>query len=185
MISTTDFHTGITIELEGELYTVVDFQHVKPGKGAAFVRTKLKKLRSGSVVEKTFRAGEKVAKAHLEKKKVQYLYSSGDEYYFMDTKTYEQMALSAKEMGETINYLKENMEIDVIQYREKIIGVEVPLFVELTVTETDPGMKGNTVSGGSKPARLETGLLVQVPFFINEGDVIRVDTRTAEYMERA
>ncbi len=184
MISTSDFHTGITIELEGELYTVVDFQHVKPGKGAAFVRTKLKKLRGGSVVEKTFRAGEKVLKAHLEKKKVQYLYNSGDEYYFMDTKTYEQMALNAKEMGETIKYLKENMEIDVVQYREKIIGVEMPLFVELTVIETDPGIKGNTASGGSKPARLETGLLVQVPFFINEGDEVRVDTRTGEYMER-
>ena len=184
MISTNDFHTGVTIELEGEIYTVVDFQHVKPGKGSAFVRSKLKNIRTGSVTEKTFRAGEKMPRAHLEHKKMQYLYTSGTDFFFMDTETYDQLSLDEKQLGNAIKYLIENMEIDVVQYKGEIIGVEVPMFVELKVAETDPGFKGDTASGGSKPAKLETGLIIQVPFFISEGDRVRVDTRTGEYMER-
>ncbi len=184
MISSNDFNTGVTIEIEGEAYTVVDFQHVKPGKGAAFVRTKLKNIKTGSVTEKTFRAGEKVPRAHLDKKKMQYMYASGDEYFFMNVETYEQASLSVEQMGDAIKYLKENMEIDVTYYKEKIIGVDLPLFVELTVKETDPGFKGDTASGGSKPATLETGVVIQVPFFISEGDVVRVNTRIGEYIER-
>jgi len=184
LISTNDFHTGVTIELEGEIYTVVDFQHVKPGKGSAFVRSKLKNIRTGSVTEKTFRAGEKMPRAHLEHKKMQYLYTSGTDFFFMDTETYDQLSLDEKQLGNAIKYLIENMEIDVVQYKGEIIGVEVPMFVELKVAETDPGFKGDTASGGSKPAKLETGLIIQVPFFISEGDRVRVDTRTGEYMER-
>jgi elongation factor P len=184
LISTNDFHTGVTIELEGDIYTVVDFQHVKPGKGSAFVRSKLKNIRTGSVTEKTFRAGEKVPRAHLEHKKMQYLYTSGTDFFFMDTETYDQLSLDEKQLGNAIKYLIENMEIDVVQYKGEIVGVEVPMFVELTVAETDPGFKGDTASGGSKPAKLETGLIIQVPFFISEGDRVRVDTRTGGYMER-
>ena len=184
MISTNDFHTGVTIELDGDIYTIVDFQHVKPGKGAAFVRSKLKNVRTGSVTEKTFRAGEKVERAHLERKTMQFLYGSGSEYFFMDTESYEQLSLDEKQLENAVKYLIENMEIDVIDFKGEVVGVEVPMFVELTVAETDPGFKGDTASGGSKPAKLETGLVVQVPFFINEGDKIRVDTRTGGYMER-
>ncbi len=184
MISTNEFSTGVTIEIDGEIYTIVDFQHVKPGKGAAFVRSKLKNIRNGSVTEKTFRAGEKMIKARMEKKKMQFLYSSGDEYFFMDTQTYEQIEISVKQMGSSVKYLSENMEVEIVQYKGEIIGVEVPIFVQLKVTETDPGFKGDTATGGSKPATLETGLIVQVPFFINEGDVLKVDTRTGEYTER-
>ena len=184
MISTNDFHTGVTIELDGDIYTIVDFQHVKPGKGSAFVRSKLKNIRTGSVTEKTFRAGEKVSRAHLERKTMQFLYGSGSDYFFMDTESYEQFSLDEKQLENAVKFLIENMEIDVIEFKGEVVGVEVPMFVELTVAETDPGFKGDTASGGSKPAKLETGLVVQVPFFINEGDKIRVDTRTGGYMER-
>lgn len=184
MISTNDFHTGVTIELDGDIYTIVDFQHVKPGKGPAFVRSKLKNIRTGSVTEKTFRAGEKVSRAHLERKTMQFLYGSGSDYFFMDTESYEQFSLDEKQLENAVKFLIENMEIDVIEFKGEVVGVEVPMFVELTVAETDPGFKGDTASGGSKPAKLETGLVVQVPFFINEGDKIRVDTRTGGYMER-
>lgn len=184
MISTNDFHTGVTIELDGDIYTIVDFQHVKPGKGSAFVRSKLKNIRTGSVTEKTFRAGEKVTRAHLERKTMQFLYGSGSDYFFMDTESYEQFSLDEKQLENAVKFLIENMEIDVIEFKGEVVGVEVPMFVELTVAETDPGFKGDTASGGSKPAKLETGLVVQVPFFINEGDKIRVDTRTGGYMER-
>lgn len=184
MISVNDFHTGVTIEIEGQLFTVVEFLHVKPGKGAAFVRTKLKNLVTGGVTEKTFRAGEKVAKAHIEKKAMQYLYNTGDEYVFMDLETYEQLPMDREYLAESINYLKENMEVSVLMHQEKVIGVELPANVELAVTETDPGFKGDTASGGSKPATLETGLTVQVPFFVNVGDVLRINTRTGEYIER-
>lgn len=184
MISTNDFHTGVTIDLDGDIYTIVDFQHVKPGKGSAFVRSKLKNIRTGSVTEKTFRAGEKVPRAHLERKTMQFLYGSGSDFFFMDTETYEQLSLDEKQLGNAVKYLIENMEIDVVQFKGEVVGVEVPMFVELTVAETDPGFKGDTASGGSKPAKLETGLMVQVPFFINEGDKVRVDTRTGGYMER-
>ncbi len=184
MISTNDFRTGLTIELEGQVYSVVDFQHVKPGKGAAFVRTKLKNMQTGAVTEKTFRAGEKVSKAHIERKTMQYLYNTGQDFIFMDTESYEQLTLDREQLGDSALYLKENMEADFMMYEELIMGVEVPNFVELTVTETDPGFKGDTASGGSKPAALETGLTIQVPFFINVGDVVRVNTKTGEYMER-
>ncbi|MBC7082199.1 MAG: elongation factor P [Firmicutes bacterium] len=184
MISTNDFHTGLTIELDGEVYTVVDFQHVKPGKGSAFVRSRLKNVKTGYVIEKTFRAGEKLPRAHIDYREMQYLYSSGDENYFMDTSTYEQLVLSNETLGDAKKYLKENMVIGVQMYEGSPIGVELPNFVELAVVDTDPGLRGDTATGGSKPATLETGAVVQVPLFVNIGDVIRVDTRTGQYLER-
>ncbi len=184
MISTNDFHTGLTIELDGELYTVVEFQHVKPGKGAAFVRSKLKNLRTGATTERTFRAGEKVPRAIMERKSMEYLYSTGDEYYLMDMETYEQLALSKEQMEGALSYLKENMVLTVVMHGEKVVGVELPNTVELKVVQTEPGVKGDTAAGGSKPATLETGIVVQVPFFINEGDILRIDTRSGEYIER-
>lgn len=184
MISTNDFHTGLTIELEGDIYTVVDFQHVKPGKGSAFVRSRLKNIRSGAVVEKTFRAGEKVPRALIERKEMEYLYNTGEEYIFMDTESYEQISLSLSQVEDNIKYLRENARLQVLFYQEKIIGVELPHFVELKVAETEPGFKGDTAAGGSKPAKLETGLVVQVPFFINEGDILKIDTRSGTYIER-
>ncbi len=184
MISTNDFHTGLTIELENDIYTVVEFQHVKPGKGSAFVRSKLKNLRTGAVLERTFRAGEKIPRAHLERKEMEYLYSSGDLFYLMDLETYEQTALSGDQMGQATTFLKENEKLVVLKHGESIVGLELPHTVELTVVQTEPGFKGDTASGGSKPATLETGLTVNVPLFLNEGDRIRVDTRTGEYIER-
>ncbi|MGI5875392.1 MAG: elongation factor P [Dethiobacteria bacterium] len=184
MISSNDFHTGLTIEMDGEIFTIVDFQHVKPGKGAAFVRSRLKNIRTGSITEKTFRAGEKVQKAIIERKEMEYLYNTGEEYIFMDTESYEQISLSTQQLGDGLNYLKENMKITVLIFRGETIGIELPNSVELRVAETEPGFKGDTAAGGSKPAKLETGLVVQVPFFINEGDILRIDTRTGEYLER-
>ncbi|NLB88094.1 MAG: elongation factor P [Syntrophomonadaceae bacterium] len=184
MISVNDFKTGVSIELEGQAYVVVDFQHVKPGKGAAFVRAKLKNLSSGGVVEKTFRAGEKVAKAHLDRREMQYLYSDSDGYIFMDNETYEQITISADTIGDGVKWLLENMNIHVLIFQNKIIGVDLPNFVELKVVETEPGVKGDTATGATKNATLETGAVVQVPLFVNEGDVLRIDTRTGEYMER-
>ncbi len=184
MISTNDFHTGLTIDLDDEIFTVVEFQHVKPGKGAAFVRTKLKNLRTGAVTERTFRAGEKVTRAHLERRSVEYLYRSSDTFYMMDLDSYEQTALSKEQMEEVGPYLKENEQLSLIVYHNQVVGVEMPKTVELLVTETDPGVKGDTVSGGSKPATLETGLVVNVPFFINVGDRLRIDTRSGAYVER-
>jgi len=184
MISTSDFRTGLTIEVDGEVYTIVEFQHVKPGKGSAFVRTKLKNARTGAVTERTFRAGEKMERAIMDRREMQYLYNSGDEYYVMDNETYEQYALTKDQIGDGIKYLKENMNVTVLFYQDKIFGVELPNFVELVVVDTEPGIKGDTASGGSKPARMETGLVVQVPFFINVGDVLRIDTRSGEYLER-
>ena len=183
MISTNDFHTGLTIELDGDIYMVIDFQHVKPGKGAAFVRSKLKNLRSGSTTERTFRAGEKVPRALIERKEMEYLYASGEEYIFMDTESYEQISLSRETLGDNLKYLKENMHLNILLFKGEILGLELPNSVELKVVETEPGFKGDTAAGGSKPAKLETGLVVQVPFFINEGDVLRIDTRTGEYLE--
>lgn len=184
MISTSDFKTGMTIELDRDLYTIVDFQHVKPGKGAAFVRTKLKNIKTGGVTERTFRAGEKVTRALMDRREMQYLYSTGDEYYFMDTETFEQTALRHEQLSNEVKYLKENMNIGVVVYLEQVVGIELPVSVGLIVAETEPGIKGDTASGGSKPAKMETGLVVQVPFFINPGDVLRIDTRTGEYIER-
>lgn len=184
MISVNDLRTGITIEVDGTLYTVVEFLHVKPGKGAAFVRTKLKNLETGAVLERNFRAGERVNRAHIETKEMQYLYSTGDEYYFMDSESYEQFALSKELLGDGIYFLKENMTLHVQFYQGRAIGIELPTFVELEVTQTDPGFKGDTATGGSKPATLETGLVVQVPLFVSQGEKIRVDTRTKEYLSR-
>jgi len=184
MISSNDFQTGLTIELDGEIYIVIEFQHVKPGKGAAFVRSKLKNMRSGATTEKTFRAGEKIARALIEKKEMEYLYSTGEEFIFMDMESYEQVSLNSNQLGDSLKFLKENMRLLVMVFKGEIIGIEMPNSVELTVVETDPGFKGDTASGGSKPAKLETGFIVQVPFFINEGDILRIDTRTGAYIER-
>lgn len=185
MISSNDFRTGVTIEIDGEAFQVVDFQHVKPGKGSAFVRTKLKNVRIGSVVERTFTAGEKLPRAHLERKEMQYLYHDGDSFIMMDVNTFDQMPLSDDQVGEGKKYLKENMNIFILLFQDNIIGVDLPGQVELEVTETEPGIKGDTASGGSKPATLETGAVVRVPFFVNVGDVISVNTKTGEYIGRA
>lgn len=185
MISTSDFHTGISVELEGEIYTILEFQHVKPGKGAAFVRSKLKNLRTGSIAERTFRAGEKMARAHLERKEMEYLYRDGDSFHMMDMETYEQITLSSDQIGEGIKYLKENDHLNVVMHGDKLLGVDVPLSVVLKVEETEPGLKGDTASGASKPATMETGLVVQVPLFVNSGDSIKIDTRSGSYIERA
>lgn len=185
MISVNDLRTGLTIELDGVLYTVVEFLHVKPGKGAAFVRTKLKNLESGSVLERNFRAGERVTRAHIETKEMQFLYASGDEYFFMDQQSYEQVSLGRDLLDDATFFLKDGMSIFVQFYQGRAIGIELPTFVELEVTQTDPGFKGDTATGGSKPATLETGLVVQVPLFVDQGERIRVDTRTKEYLSRA
>ena len=185
MISTNDFRTGLTIELYGEVYTVVDFLHVKPGKGAAFVRSKLKNVKTGATIEKTFRAGEKVSRAHLDKREMQYLYRSGEQFTFMDTENYEQFTFSEEQLGEAVKFLKESMLISVLVHNGNTIGIELPNFVELAVEKTDPGVRGDTVSGATKRAVLETGAEVQVPLFVEEGDVIKIDTRTGEYIERA
>lgn len=185
MISVNEFKTGLTIEFDGGIWQVMEFQHVKPGKGAAFVRSKLRNLRTGTVQEKTFRAGEKVERAHIENHRMQYLYSSGDTYTFMDTESYEQIELPAAQLAHELNFLKENMEVHIRTYNGETLGVELPNTVELQVVKTDPGIKGDTASGGSKPAELETGLVVQVPFFVNEGDRLIIDTSKGEYVSRA
>lgn len=184
MLSTTDFRKGLKIEVDGVPYAMVDFQHVKPGKGGAFVRTKLRNLISGGVIERTFRAGEKFDKPDLEEKKMQYLYAEGAQFYFMDTETYEQTFLTEEQLGESKNYLQEHITINVLFYQGKPIGVDLPTFVVLTVAKTDPGLRGDTASGGSKPATMETGAVIQVPLFINEGDKLKIDTRTGDYIER-
>lgn len=184
MISTNDFKTGMTIELDGEVYTVVYFQHVKPGKGAAFVRSKLKNVRTEATIDKTFRAGEKVGRAHVDRREMQYLYRSGEFMVFMDTETFDQISFPQEKLGDAVKYLKENMMIYVMEYKGDVIGIELPNFVELAIMETEPGIRGDTVSGATKRAVLETGAEVQVPLFIEEGDVIRVDTRSGGYMER-
>jgi len=185
MISVNDFKTGVTVELEGQVYQVVEFQHVKPGKGAAFVRAKLKNVKSGGVVEKTFRGGEKLHRAHLDKRGMQYLYMDGADYVFMDNENYEQITVSRSDIGEGVKWLMENMTIQILMYQSEIMGVELPNFVELVVVDTEPGVKGDTATGASKAAKLESGASVQVPLFINTGDRLRIDTRTGEYMERA
>jgi len=184
LISTNDFRTGLTIELDGDIYQVIEFLHVKPGKGSPFVRSKLRNLRTGAVIERTFNAGEKVPRAHLERRPSQYLYNDGSSYYFMDMENFEQLGLGRAELGDAVNYLKENMEVFILDYHGKVLGVELPNTVELQVVETTPGIRGDTATGGSKPAKLETGLVVQVPLFVEEGDVIQVDTRTGEYLKR-
>jgi len=184
MISVNDFRTGLTIELDGQPYQVVEFQHVKPGKGAAFVRAKLKNLQTGGTVEKTFRAGEKVPKAHLDRRGMQYLYNDGDGYVFMDNENYEQITITKEQIGDGIKWLLENMEIQVLLFQNRIIGIELPNFVELQVVDTEPGIKGDTATGAAKNATLETGAVIQVPLFVNAGDRVRVDTRTSQYIER-
>jgi elongation factor P len=174
----------LKIEMDGDVYSVVEFLHVKPGKGGAFIRTKLKSLSRGAVVEKTFRSGEKLGKPDLEEKKMQFLYSSDDQYCLMDAETYEQTFLTKEQLGSSSEFLKENITISVLFHNNKPITVELPTFVELAISETEPGEKGDTVSGGSKAATLETGAVVQVPLFLNPGDVVKVDTRTGAYVER-
>jgi elongation factor P len=183
-VSTTEFRNGLKIEIDGEPYVIVEFQHVKPGKGGAFVRTKFKSLKSGNVTDKTFRAGEKVDVPSLEEKTMQYLYAADKDRVFMDTSTYEQVSMNEKQLGDSINYLKENMEIKVLYHKEQPINIEVPMFVELAIAKTDPGVRGDTASGGSKPATLESGAVIKVPFYLNEGDVVKVDTRTGIFIER-
>ncbi len=184
MISTNDFRTGVTIEIDGQPWVVVDFQHVKPGKGSAFVRAKIKNVITGSVLERTFNAGEKLPRAHIERREAQYLYGMGDELTFMDVTTYEQVTLSREVVGEGVLYLKENTNVYIMSYEGRVIGVEIPNFVELEVVETEPGFKGDTATGGTKQAKLETGAVVKVPLFVNVGDVLKIDTRTGEYIER-
>ena len=184
MISVNDLKTGLTLDLDNGLWSVVEFLHVKPGKGAAFVRTKLKNVETGQVIEKTFRAGEKVGKAMLNRREMQYLYKEGNDYVMMDMESYEQLQLTKDQVGDGIKYLKENMVVQVLMHDTRIIGVDIPPHVELEVVDTPPSEKGNTAQGGTKPATLETGAVVNVPFFISNGDKIRVDTRTNEYLDR-
>lgn len=185
MISVNDLKTGLTLELDNGLWAVVEFMHVKPGKGAAFVRSKLKNVITGQVVEKTFRAGEKVGRAMLDRREMQYLYKEGDEYVMMDNESYDQLHLTQDQIGDNIKYMKENTNVQVLMHNSRVIGVDLPSHVILEVTDTPPSEKGNTSQGGTKPATLETGAMVNVPFFVSNGDKIRVDTRTNEYLDRA
>jgi elongation factor P len=182
-VSTAEFKKGLKIQHDGQPYTIVDFQHVKPGKGGAFVRTKLKHMRQGRVIDNTFRAGEKVELVDFDEKHMQYLYKD-ERYHFMDTETYDQISLSPDEVGDARDFLKENAEVDILFIDGSPVTVELPNFMELAIVKTDPGIRGDTASGGSKPARLETGATIQVPLFLNEGDVVKVDTRSAEYLSR-
>lgn len=184
-MDTSDFKNGISILVDGQVQTIVEFQHVKPGKGPAFVRSKLKNARTGAVTEKTWRAGERMEQAILERVTAQYLYSTGDEYVFMDQEDFEQFTLNRDQIGNQVKYLKDGMEVLLIRHGSEILNVELPVAMELEVVETDPGLRGDTASGGSKPAKVETGAVVQVPLFINVGDRIKVDTRSDEYLERA
>lgn len=185
MITAGDFRNGATFEMEGNVVQIIEFQHVKPGKGAAFVRTKIKNVISGAVTEKTFSPTEKFPVAVVERRDMQYLYSEGDLYYFMDNESYEQTPVSADTLGDNFKFVKENMDVKVLSYKGSVFGVEPPFFVELQVTKTDPGVKGDTATNATKPAILETGAEIKVPLFINEGDMIQVDTRVGEYMARA
>jgi len=183
-VSTTDFRNGLKVEIDNEPFIIVEFQHVKPGKGGAFVRTKLKSLRSGNVIDRTYRSGEKLDTPELEEKKMQYLYAADKDRVFMDTTSYEQVSLNEGQLGDSTSYLKENMEIKVLYYKGQPINIDIPMFVELAISRTDPGVRGDTASGGSKPATLETGAVIKVPFYLNEGDIVKVDTRTGTFIER-
>ncbi|MCI8395574.1 elongation factor P [Oscillospiraceae bacterium 21-37] len=185
MITAGDFRNGATFEMDGSVYSIIEFQHVKPGKGAAFVRTKIRNVITGAVVERTFSPDEKYPTAFVERKDMEYLYNDGDLYYFMDNETYEQAPINSSILGDSFKFVKENMVCKVLSYKGDVFGVEPPNFVELEVTHTEPGVKGNTATNTLKPATLETGAEVRVPLFINEGEKIRIDTRTGEYMERA
>lgn len=184
MISAGDFRNGVTFEMDGNIMQVVEFQHVKPGKGAAFVRTKLKNIITGSTVERTFNPSDKMPRAHIERKDMEYLYNDGELYYFMNVETYEQVPLAKEALGDALKFLKENMVVKFLSHNNNVFGVEPPIFVELEITHTEPGARGDTVTGANKPATVETGAVVKVPLFVNQGDVIRIDTRTGEYMER-
>lgn len=185
MILTTDFRSGLRIEVAGEPFEIIDFQHVKPGKGGAFVRTKLRNLKTGNVNEKTFRSGERFEEPPIEDREMQFLYAQGQEYHFMDTRTYEQVSVTGDQLGDAKDFLKESMVVEIMFYQGVPLGVQLPVFVELKITETAPGIKGDTATGGSKPATLETGAIIKVPFHIQEGEVIKIDTRTRAYVERA
>ena len=185
MVSAGDFRNGVTFEMDGSVYQIIEFQHVKPGKGAAFVRTKIRNVIAGTVVEKTFNPTDKYPTAYIERKEMEYSYSDGDLYYFMDPESYELLPINASDLPDNFKFVKENMVCRIMSYKGKVFGVEPPNFVELTVTQTDPGFKGNTATNTTKPAVLETGAEVRVPLFIEEGEVIRVDTRIGEYMDRA
>ena len=185
MITAGDFRNGMTFEMDGNVLQIVEFQHVKPGKGAAFVRTKYRNVITGAVLERTFNPSDKFPTAFVERKDMQYLYADGDLYYFMDTESYEQLPIDKHKLGNSFAFVKENMEVKVLSYKGNVYGVEPPNFVELEVTETDPGFKGDTATNATKPATLETGAEIKVPLFIEQGDRIKIDTRTGEYMERA
>ncbi len=184
MIVAGDFRNGVTFELDNNIFQVVEFQHVKPGKGAAFVRTKLKNIVTGATVERTFNPTDKMPKAHIERKDMQYLYNDGDLYYFMDVESFEQLPINKSAIGNSLDLVKENEVVRILSHKGNVFGIEPPTFVELEVTQTDPGFKGDTATGATKPATVETGYVIKVPLFVNTGDVIRIDTRTNEYMER-
>ena len=184
MVSAGDFRNGVTLEMDGNIYQIIEFQHVKPGKGAAFVRTKLKNIINGGVVEKTFRPTEKFPTARIDRVEMQYLYNDGDLYYFMNTENYDQIALNKDDIGDSLKFVKENEMVKVCSHNGNVFAVEAPLFVELEVTETEPGFKGDTATGATKPATVETGAVVYVPLFVEQGDKIKIDTRTGEYLSR-
>ncbi len=184
MITTSEFRNGLVILMEGELYTMVEFQHVKPGKGGAFVRTRLKNVKTGRVIDRTFRSGDKVEDIRLEKKKMQFLYKNGDEFVFMDMQSYDQTNVDQDVVADAANFLKDGMEVEILFHGKEPIGVELPIFVELKIIKSDPGIKGDTATGGSKPATLETDTVIQVPLFVEVGEVVKVDTRTGTYIER-
>lgn len=185
MITAGDFRNGATFEMDGNVYSIIEFQHVKPGKGAAFVRTKIRNVINGAVTERTFNPNDKFPSAFIERKDMQYLYNDGDLYYFMDPESFEQIPISKTVMGPSFQFVKENMDCKILSYKGNVFGVEAPNFVDLEVTKTDPGFKGDTATNATKPATVETGAEIKVPLFINEGEKIRIDTRTGEYMERA
>ncbi|MCD6116556.1 elongation factor P [bacterium] len=184
MATTSEFRNGLVIELDGGLYTTVYFQHVKPGKGGAFVRTKLKNVKTGRVIDRTFRSGEKIDIVRLERKKTQFLYNDGSQFVFMDTHSFEQILVNPETVGDASNFLIETMEVELLMHGTEALGIDLPIFVELKIVKTDPGVRGDTASGGSKPATLESGAVIQIPLFIEEGEIVKVDTRTGDYVER-
>ena len=185
MISAGEFRNGVTFELNGQVLQVIEFQHVKPGKGAAFVRTKLRNVISGATVERTFNPTDKMENAHIERKDMQYMYNDGNLFYFMDTETYDQIPLNAETVGDALRFVKEEVVVKVLSYKDNVFGIEPPFFVELQITQTEPGFRGDTATGATKPATVETGASIKVPLFIDVGETVRIDTRTGEYMERA
>ncbi len=184
MISAGDFRNGVTFELDNQVFQIIEFQHVKPGKGAAFVRTKLKNVVTGATIERTFNPSDKMPKAHIERREMQYLYNDDGLYHFMDMETYEQLPLNKSSVGDALKFVKENIVVKILSFKGNVFGIEPPTFVELEITETEPGFKGDTATGATKPATVETGAVVKVPLFVNQGDVIKIDTRTEGYMER-